>query len=86
MNFANEIFVDEIKDLNNKSMGNHANFMHDVTDLYKFISPRFRRGTSLWKTLPFDKLVEEKDEKSRQIAADTLLRYGHSFVFWGIAQ
>jgi len=47
VNFANEIFVDEIKDLNDKSTGHLANFMHDVTDLYKFISPRFRRGTSL---------------------------------------
>ena len=39
------LFVDEIKDL--KSMGYLANFMHYVTDLYKFISPRFRRGNSL---------------------------------------
>ena len=85
VNCANEIFVDENKDLNNRSMGNHANFMNGVTDLYKFISPRFRCGTSLLKTLPFDKLVEDKDEKSCQIPADTLLRYGNLFVFWGIA-
>ena len=44
--FANEIFVEEIKDLHDKTTGNFTNFMHDVTDLYKFISPggRLRRG------------------------------------------
>jgi len=44
--FANEIFVEEIKDLDDKTTGNFTNFLHDVTDLYKFISPggRLRRG------------------------------------------
>ena len=44
VSFTNEIFVEEIKDLHDKSTSNLANFMHDVTDLYKFISPRQRRG------------------------------------------
>ena len=47
VSFANEIFVDEIKDFNDKSTGNQGNFNHDVTDLYKLISPRYRRGTFL---------------------------------------
>ena len=47
VNFANEILVDEIEDLNNKFMDN---FMHDVTDLYKFIGSRFRSGTYLLKS------------------------------------
>ena len=47
VSFTNGIFIEEIKDLNDKSTSNLANFMHDVTDLYKFISPRQRRGTSM---------------------------------------
>ena len=39
--FANEIFVEEILDHNQK-----PTFLHDVTDLYKLISPRQRRGKS----------------------------------------
>lgn len=41
VHFANEVFIDEIRDLNQKS--GSSNLAHDVADLYKYLSPRQRR-------------------------------------------
>ena len=41
--FANEVFVDDIRDLNEKSTASAVNFNFDFCDLYKFISPNRKR-------------------------------------------
>ena len=62
--FANELFIDDIHDLNEDSSNSkQSNFISDFNDMYKFtlISPRRNRRSKSWKWL--NKSILWTDEK-----------------------
>ena len=59
--FANELFIDDIHDLNEDSSNSkQSNFISDFNDMYKFtlISPRRNRRSKSWKNDKINQFYE----------------------------